>query len=233
MRRVDRVRLEKRRQLLLAIGLAFTLGALTTGALVWRVDHLAALADVETDAAPSVERRHGEVSSEAPRQPEVVATAGSTTGMDDADAVQLLESRRLEVPVQGMPRNQLRDSFDEGRAGGLRRHEALDIMAPRGTPVRSVEGGRIAKLFKSVAGGLTIYVFDQTERFAYYYAHLDRYADGLREGQAVARGEVIGYVGSTGNAAEDAPHLHFAIFQLGEDRKWWQGTPINPYHVLR
>ena len=231
MRRVDRVRLEKRRQLLLAIGLAFTLGALTAGALVWRVDHLAALAVVETEAETGVERLPEEVSSEAPRQPEVVATAGSTTGMDHA--VQLLESRRLEVPVQGMPRNQLRDSFDEGRAGGLRRHEALDIMAPRGTPVRSVEGGRIAKLFKSVAGGLTIYVFDQTERFAYYYAHLDRYADGLREGQAVARGEVIGYVGSTGNAAEDAPHLHFAIFQLGEDRKWWQGTPINPYHVLR
>ena len=106
-------------------------------------------------------------------------------------------------------------------------------MAARGTPVRSVEAGRVARLFKSVAGGLTIYVFDPTEMFVYYYAHLDRYADGLREGQPVARGDVIGYVGSTGNASDDAPHLHFAIFQLDADRKWWQGTPINPYHVLR
>lgn len=230
MRRVERVRLEKRRQLLLTIGLAFTLGALTAGALVWRVDHLAALAVVESEAEPGVERVP-EVLSEASPQPEAVATVGSTTGKDDV--VRLLEARRLEVPVQGTPRNQLRDSFDEGRAGGLRTHEALDIMAARGTPVRSVEDGRVAKLFKSVAGGLTIYVFDPAEMFAYYYAHLDRYADGLREGQAVRRGEVIGYVGSTGNAAEDAPHLHFAIFQLGADRKWWQGTPINPYHVLR
>ena len=227
MRRVERVRLEKRRQLLLTIGLAFTLGALTAGGLVWRVDHLAALAVVETEAEPGGERLP-EISS---RQPEAVATAGSTTRTDDV--VRLLEARRLEVPVQGTPRNQLRDSFDEERAGGLRTHEALDIMAARGTPVRSVEDGRVAKLFKSVAGGLTIYVFDPTEVFAYYYAHLDRYADGLREGQAVRRGEVIGYVGSTGNAAEDAPHLHFAIFQLGADRKWWRGTPINPYHVLR
>jgi murein DD-endopeptidase MepM/ murein hydrolase activator NlpD len=231
MRRVERIRLEKRRQLLLTVGLAFTLGALTAAALIWRVDHLAALAAVETEAQPDVERLPGEGSLDEARQAEAVATAGSTT--DNDDVVRLLERRRLEMPVQGMSRNQLRDSFDEGRAGGLRKHEALDIMAVRGAPVRSVEDGRIAKLFRSVAGGLTIYVFDPTEMFAYYYAHLDRYADGLREGQQVGRGEVIGYVGSTGNASEDAPHLHFAIFQLGADRRWWQGTPINPYHVLR
>ena len=240
MRRVERIRLEKRRQLLLTIGLAFTLGALTAGALVWRVDHLAALADVEMDARGGGERLPADDAAEVLRQPDAVATAGSTTNKDDIDRtaekediVRLLGRRRLEVPVRGLARNQLRDSFDEGRAGGLRKHEALDIMAPRGTPVRAVENGRIAKLFTSVAGGLTIYVFDPTEMFAYYYAHLDRYADGLREGKEVGRGEVIGYVGSTGNAAEDAPHLHFAIFQLGADRKWWQGTPINPYHVLR
>jgi peptidoglycan LD-endopeptidase LytH len=236
VRRVERIRLEKRRQLLLAVGLAFTLGALTAGALVWRVDHLAALAAVEMEAQGTVERLSAEASVESPRQPEAVATTGSTPDddvRDDSDIVRLLARRRLEVPVHGMSRSQLRNSFDEGRAGGLRKHEALDIVAARGTPVRSVENGRIAKLFKSVAGGLTIYVFDPTEMFAYYYAHLDRYADGLREGQEVGRGEVIGYVGSTGNAAEDAPHLHFAIFQLDADRKWWQGAPINPYHVLR
>jgi murein DD-endopeptidase MepM/ murein hydrolase activator NlpD len=106
-------------------------------------------------------------------------------------------------------------------------------MAPRGTLVLSVEDGRVAKLFESVAGGLTVYIFDPAEMFTYYYAHLDRYAAGLTEGEVVRRGEVIGYVGSTGNASDDAPHLHFAIFQLGPERRWWQGKPINPYTVLR
>lgn len=228
MRRVDRVRLEKRRRLLLTVGLAFTLGALTAGALIWRVDHLAALAAVADEAQPDAAPTAPAV---GPATPAPVATAGSNE--TSGDVVQLLERRRLEVPVQGVSRNQLHDTFDEGRAGGLRKHEALDIMAARGTPVRAVEDGRVAKLFKSVAGGLTVYLFDPGEMFTYYYAHLDRYADGLHEGQHVRRGAVIGYVGSTGNAAEDAPHLHFAIFQLNADRKWWQGTPINPYDVYR
>lgn len=231
MRRVDRVRLEKRRRLILTVGLAFTLGALTAGALIWRIDHLATLAAVEAEARPDVAGVTTELSTDARRQSAAVATVGSSE--DQTDAVRLLQRRRLEVPVQGVSRNQLFDSFDEGRVGGLRKHEALDIMAPRGTAVLSVEGGRVAKLFTSVAGGLTIYIFDPAEMFSYYYAHLDRYANGLREGQDVRRGDVIGYVGSTGNASEDAPHLHFAIFQLNADRKWWQGTPINPYPVLR
>lgn len=230
MRRVDRVRAEKRRRLLLTAGLAFTLGALTAGILIWRIDHLAALADVEADAKPRAEIAVGPA-EEPQRPPAPVATAGSNE--TPGDVVELLERRQLEVPVLGVSRSQLRDTFDEGRAGGLRKHEALDIMASRGTPVRAVEDSRVAKLFKSVAGGLTIYLFDPGEMFTYYYAHLDRYAEGLQEGQHVRRGAVIGYVGSTGNAAEDAPHLHFAIFQLNADRKWWQGTPINPYHVYR
>jgi murein DD-endopeptidase MepM/ murein hydrolase activator NlpD len=137
------------------------------------------------------------------------------------------------MPVDGVSRDRLHDSFDERRGGGLRGHEAIDIMAPRGTPVRAVEDGHVAKLFRSIAGGLTIYQFDPTESFSYYYAHLDRYASGLKDGQRVRRGEVIGYVGSTGNASEDAPHLHFAISQLGVERQWWKGDPINPYDVLR
>lgn len=228
MRRVDRVRLEKRRRLLLTVGLAFTLGALTAGALIWRVDHLAALAAVADKAQPDAVPTAPAV---GPAPPAPVATAGSNE--TSGDVVQLLERRQLDVPVQGVSRSQLRDTFDERRAGGLRRHEALDIMASRGTPVRAVEDGRVAKLFTSIAGGLTIYVFDPGEMFSYYYAHLDRYANGLHEGQQLRRGDVIGYVGSTGNAAEDAPHLHFAIFQLNADRKWWRGTPINPYHVFR
>ncbi|HET9195774.1 MAG TPA: M23 family metallopeptidase [Vicinamibacterales bacterium] len=228
MRRVDRVRLEKRRRLLLTVGLAFTLGALTAGALIWRVDHLAALAAVANEAQPDAVPTARSV---GPATPAPVATAGSNE--TSGDVVELLERRQLDVPVQGVSRSQLRDTFDERRAGGLRKHEALDIMASRGTPVRAVEDGRVAKLFTSIAGGLTIYVFDPGEMFSYYYAHLDRYAKGLHEGQQLRRGDVIGYVGSTGNAAEDAPHLHFAIFQLNAGRKWWQGTPINPYHVFR
>ena len=106
-------------------------------------------------------------------------------------------------------------------------------MSPRGTPVVATEDGRIAKLFWSKAGGHTIYQFDPTDRYVYYYAHLDRYADGLAEGQAVTRGQTIGYVGSTGNAKADAPHLHFAIFLLTPEKRWWDGTALDPYPVFR
>ena len=106
-------------------------------------------------------------------------------------------------------------------------------MAPRGTPVVAVDDGKVVKLFNSKPGGLTVYQFDPDEKLAYYYAHLDRYAPGLAEGTVVKRGDVIGYVGSTGNANPDAPHLHFAVFVLGPEKRWWQGTPINPYPLLK
>lgn len=115
----------------------------------------------------------------------------------------------------------------------MRRHEALDIPAPRGTPVYAVEDGRVVKLFSSKRGGLTVYQFDPTETYCYYYAHLDRYPKGLREGARIRRGDVVGYVGTTGNAPEQTPHLHFSIFKLGPEKKWWRGAAINPYLVLR
>jgi murein DD-endopeptidase MepM/ murein hydrolase activator NlpD len=135
------------------------------------------------------------------------------------------------VPVAGVSVAQLADTFDDAR-GGERRHEALDIMAPAGTPVLAVADGHVEKLFDSDRGGLTIYQFEPSGRYAYYYAHLQRYAPGLAEGQALRRGQVIGYVGSTGNADPAAPHLHFAIFLLGPEREWWRGTPVNPYPLL-
>lgn len=137
----------------------------------------------------------------------------------------------LLIPVSGISAEQLDDSFADGR-GGTRVHEAIDIMAPAGTPVVAAADGRIVKLFTSVPGGLTIYQFDPGETLAYYYAHLQGYADGLVEGQEVRRGDVIGYVGSTGNADPSAPHLHFAIFMLGPEKNWWQGTAVNPYPLL-
>ena len=138
---------------------------------------------------------------------------------------------KLMVPVDGVKYAQLSDNFDQPR-GTERHHEALDIMAPTGTKVFAVADGKIVKLFNSKPGGLTVYEFDPSEKFAYYYAHLDRYADGLKEGAPVKRGELIGYVGSTGNANPAAPHLHFAVVELTPEKQWWKGTPLNPYPMM-
>lgn len=137
----------------------------------------------------------------------------------------------LLVPVQGVATSALADTFEQNRGAG-RRHDAIDIMAPRGTPVLAVDDGVVAKLFASVPGGLTLYQFDPQQELAYYYAHLDSYAPGMLEGKLVKKGELIGHVGSTGNAAPNAPHLHFAVFVLGPEKNWWQGTAINPYPLL-
>jgi len=134
------------------------------------------------------------------------------------------------VPVLGVQADALRDTYEQARSGG-RAHHALDIMAPRGTPVLAAVDGTIRKLFFSRGGGLTIYEFDAREERVYYYAHLDHYAD-LSEGMPVRRGDVIGYVGTTGNASADAPHLHFAIEVLPATKEWWKGEPVNPYPIL-
>jgi len=138
--------------------------------------------------------------------------------------------RRLVIPVAGVSLKDLRDTFDDGRPG--HRHEAIDIPAPLGTRVLAVDDGTLVKLFRSVPGGLTIYQFDPEARYSYYYAHLDGYAEGVREGMRLRRGDVIGYVGTTGNASPSAPHLHFAVFRLGPERRWWQGEAINPFGAL-
>jgi murein DD-endopeptidase MepM/ murein hydrolase activator NlpD len=158
--------------------------------------------------------------------------SSTTTPSIEADPLAELRDRQLEFPVRGALRRDLRDSFYETR-DSTRTHEAIDIMAPRNTPILAVEGGTIARLFESKAGGTTIYQFDPTTRYAYYYAHLERYADGLREGNHVQRGQVLGYVGTSGNAPKDSPHLHFAIFRLTDKKQWWRGSPINPYEVLK
>jgi peptidoglycan LD-endopeptidase LytH len=136
----------------------------------------------------------------------------------------------IESPIRGGKVSQLRDSFDEVHNG--HRHEAIDIDEPQGTPVHAVVDGTIQKLFFSKAGGITIYEFDEKSVYCYYYAHLERYADGVHEGMHTHQGEVIGYVGSTGDASPAAPHLHFTINLLGSQKQWWKGTPINPYSVL-
>lgn len=136
----------------------------------------------------------------------------------------------IGLPIEGLAAGGVRDSFHEVHSGHA--HEAIDLPAPRGTPVHAVVAGTIRKLFLSKPGGNTIYEFDESGVYCYYYAHLDRYADGVREGMSVKRGAVIGFVGSTGNADANAPHLHFTIFELGPEKQWWKGVAVNPYPAL-
>ncbi|MCC8538607.1 M23 family metallopeptidase [Xanthomonas axonopodis pv. poinsettiicola] len=137
----------------------------------------------------------------------------------------------LLIPVQGVGSNQLQDTFTDARSEG-RVHDAIDILAPAGTPVLAVADGKVEKLFNSERGGLTVYQFEPGGNYCYYYAHLERYADGLAEKQTIKRGQVIGYVGSTGNANPAAPHLHFEIHRLGPEKQWWKGEALNPYPIL-
>ncbi|MEO8196993.1 MAG: M23 family metallopeptidase [Thermoanaerobaculia bacterium] len=164
-----------------------------------------------------------------PLAPAVVAE-----GLRAADREQLEASppTALLMPVEGVEPAQLRDNFNETR-GGSRSHEAIDILAPRNTPVLAVADGTVAKLWQSVPGGITIYQFDSSGQYCYYYAHLERYARGIANGDRLRRGQVIGFVGTSGNAPRDTPHLHFAIYRLGAERRWWEGEPLNPFPLLR
>ena len=173
-----------------------------------------------------------------PRQSPTIPAPGSApspaatpTTTPSAIAVMRPSAAGMLLPVAGIKPAQLTDTFTQARGTG-RLHDAIDIMAARGTPVLAAVDGKVEKLFTSKQGGLTIYEFDPAATHAYYYAHLDRYAAGVVEGMPIKRGDVIGYVGSTGNANPEAPHLHFAIFQLGPEKHWWQGTAINPYPLL-
>lgn len=155
-----------------------------------------------------------------------VATSGETSAIGE------LRQHDLRVPIDGARVETFKGQFADRRENGNRPHEAVDILAPRNTPVHAVENGTIAKLFVSAAGGNTIYEYDPSGRYCYYYAHLQRYADGLANGQRVARGDVIGFVGTSGNAPPNTPHLHFAVFALGPTRQWWKGQPLDPYLVF-
>jgi len=234
------------RVMLAALG-GYVLGIATVLLILWALSGFHAQNGLPTATAPT---QASVPPSSAPANPPAPAPAAPNTSAPDSTRPWLgqpapgqpaggtgaepgdLGQRNLLLPVQGIRPDQLSDTFHDARGGGSRVHEALDIMASRGTPVLATEDGRIVKLFTSKQGGLTIYQFDPTETYAYYYAHLDRYADGLVEGQTVRRGQLLGYVGSTGNAAPEGPHLHFAIFRLTPEKHWWQGAPIDPFPLL-
>jgi len=180
------------------------------------------------EAGPS----DGSTRTSAPDRTPVIKAPGQTPAEEErADPIEELRRRGLRMPIDGAVVDSMKGDFAELRSG-TRPHEAIDILAPRFTPIHAVENGTIEKLFVSKAGGNTIYHFDPARRFAYYYAHIDRYAEGLKEGQPVARGDVIAYVGTSGNAPPNTPHLHFAIFVLTTDRQWWKGAAIDPYLVF-
>lgn len=177
-------------------------------------------------------------SSPITQEPSDIAPSTPPPAIEEA-SVQTMPAEPLQVhpgallvPVTGIVTAQLSDTFDDKR-GTERIHEALDIMAPLKTPVIAVDDGKVVKLFDSVPGGLTVYQYDASGTFAYYYAHLDSYAASLVEGQELKRGDLLGYVGATGNANPLAPHLHFAIFLLGPEKQWWKGTAINPYPLFQ
>ena len=158
----------------------------------------------------------------------VVATLAP---MSSSETVNYIVGRGLLVPVAGVGVSQLSDTFDEGRDGG-RVHRALDILAPRGTPVIAADDGKLLRIRPNNLGGNAIYATDPQGRVVYYYAHLDAYQPGLVEGATIARGDVLGIVGTTGNAPKDTPHLHFQVMQMPSDGKYWDGEAINPYPLF-
>ncbi|HJU53143.1 MAG TPA: peptidoglycan DD-metalloendopeptidase family protein [Pyrinomonadaceae bacterium] len=164
--------------------------------------------------------------------PSETESAPPASAMPQASPVQPTPSVTLLIPVAGVRPEELHDTFQESRSAG-RTHDAIDIPAPRGTPVLAAADGRIVKLWQSVQGGTTLYQLDTNNTTVYYYAHLDRYADGLAEGHFARRGEVIAYVGDTGNAGAGNYHLHFSVLIVSDPKRYWDGTNVNPYTLLK
>lgn len=192
--------------------------------------------------ATSISQREATRPAEAAPSPRASNTVGTEqngaaeAGGLNTSAASLPDERSardLMIPVLNVRPADLSDTFSDSRSGGSRLHEAIDIMAPKGTSVVAAAPGEIERLFESDAGGMTIYVRSADRRTIYYYAHLDEYAEGLKEGQRVRRGQRLGAVGSTGNASPDAPHLHFAILQTTEEASWWEpANAVNPYTLF-
>ena len=198
--------------MLRVIGTALLTAVVTSFFWIW---YYAQPSKVVTSAGQEVTVKPG-------TQPPVTMAEGITVG-----------PAGLAIPVQGIKAGQLTDTFTQARAGGARVHDAIDIMAPEGTPVMAAADGKVEKLFYSNGGGgITAYVRSPDMRWTYYYAHLQSYAPGLAEGQQLKRGQLVGRVGHTGNASAEGPHLHFAINRMQPNEKWYQGSPINPYPLL-
>lgn len=227
--------------IILATFIGFVAGVTVMAAVFARATRMSAATKPADDCGPStlqpdeVTPPSGPIAPSASREPGAAAPAAGlppTIPEIGVDPLADLKKRKLRLPVSGVDADDLTRSFADQRSGN-RLHEAIDILAPRHTPVLAVEDGVLVRFFHSKAGGNTIYQFDPASRYAYYYAHLDRYAAGVKEGDKVKRGQIIGHVGTTGNAPPNTPHLHFAIFKLTDQKQWWKGAPIDPFDVWR
>jgi murein DD-endopeptidase MepM/ murein hydrolase activator NlpD len=197
-----------------AFALGFSSGSLCLCVVLWSTGALRSASGLRVQAA------------QPPGAPRPAPALPNPAIERQPPATGLIAPPPLVMPVQGVDVKRLTDTFKDLRDG--RQHEALDIAAARGTPVMAAVEGNVVKLFHSKEGGTTVYQFDDSRNYCYYYAHLDRYAPGLKEGTLLRQGEVLGYVGATGNARADAPHLHFAVFRLGPEKQWWKGVALDP-----
>jgi peptidoglycan LD-endopeptidase LytH len=148
-----------------------------------------------------------------------------------SEDVEYLRLRHLAVPVAGADMSKVDDTFLDGR-DSERIHHAIDILAPRGTPILSADDGKILRMSTNTLGGISMYTVDPLNRIVYYYAHMDHYNDAMSPGRTIAKGDTLGYVGTTGNAPKDTPHLHFQVMRWPADGKYWNGDPIDPYEAL-
>ena len=174
-------------------------------------------------------RRHGR-GARGTATPEFPDATVAVVGSSASDAAYLL-SRRILVPVAGADMSKVEDSFYEPRDGG-RTHRAIDILAPRGTPILSADDGKILRMSTSELGGISMYTVDPDARLVYYYAHMDRYNDAMSPGREIVKGDTLGFVGTTGNAPKDMPHLHFQVMRWPADNKYWDGEAIDPFDAL-
>ena len=195
---------------------------------------LAACSRGSSAPAPAVAARPEPAPPEAPPRrapesprPKYIGTLDPAVTQADLDSLWV---HQLMVPVEGVLRKSIRDDFNAKRGGST--HAALDIPAPRSTPVLAADDIVIGRLLTGPVGGIVIYATDPSGQFVYYYAHLERYRRGLAVGDRVAKGSIIGYVGTTGNAPPNTPHLHFQVMKRGAGQAWWSGPPINPYFIL-
>jgi murein DD-endopeptidase MepM/ murein hydrolase activator NlpD len=161
------------------------------------------------------------------------APIAGVSGAERSRDYERLRDKHLVIPVAGVGADRIEDTFTDGRDGGERQHNAIDILAPRNTPIVAADDGVILRMSSNALGGITIFAADAEHRFVYYYAHLDHYAASAYAGRRLTRGDTIGYVGTTGNAPKNVPHLHFQIMRWPADGKYWNGEPVNPYPFLR
>ena len=212
-----------------ALMACFCAGALADGLL--RMKYVRVEPGVRNVAMIGAATKEPRISAAAPRSDVAGAASDRAAIPRVAATTGVVPAERLRVPIDGVEIESFKGGFLERR--GSRPHEAVDIVSPRNTPILAVDNGTIAKLFDSKAGGHTIYQFDATGRVAYYYAHLEKYAEGLHDGQVVKQGDVLGYVGTSGNAPPNTPHLHFAVFELDDSGRWWTGKALDPYQVFK